>query len=358
MLTLRLATLWTGMRYFLIMMKIIVSIILIMVLNVGATTVSGQHIQLKLKNASLKEVFRELQKQANVDILYISKDLEGTAPITLNFERKTLKDALELILKEQPVSYEIENKTVLISKKQVKSQFEGAKNQIITIRGKISDDKGNPLPGTIINIKGQDTKVVTGANGTYAISVPNEESILVFSFIGFQNQEIKVGKQKVIDVKMVLGEKGLDQVVVIGYGSVLKKDLTGAVGIADIKEMEKAPVVNFDQALAGRIAGVQVSNNDGQPGQNANIVIRGGNSLTQSSAPLYVVDGFPMEDFSSSALSNFDIASITVLKDASATAIYGARGANGVVVIETKKGQIGKPTVDFSASFGTQSVIK
>lgn len=345
------------MKFFLVM-KFVFSFLLLSMLTVQASSIRAQLLSLSFKDASIKDVFKEIQKQTNYDVLYVSKDLENSLPISIKCTKIGLNECLDLILQDQSLTYEINKNTVLISKKIVESKSQLRNQQSITIRGKVTDNAGKPLPGTIVNVKGKDTKVVTSANGSYMISVPNDESFLIFSFIGFQVQEVQIGSQRNIDIKMVPQDREIDELVVIGYGAVKKGDLTGAVGTANVKEMEKAPVANFDQALAGRIAGVQVSNNDGQPGQNANIVIRGGNSLTQSSAPLYVIDGFPMEDFSSSALSNFDIASISVLKDASATAIYGARGANGVVVIETKKGQDGKPTIDFSASFGAQSAIK
>ena len=147
--------------------------------------------------------------------------------------------------------------------------------------------------------------------------------------------------------------------VVVGYGQqISKQDLTGAVSQVKMKDIEKAPVPNIDQALQGRVAGVQVSGTDGQPGEGLNIVIRGGNSLTQDNSPLYVVDGFPMEDFASSSLNPDDIESISILKDASSTSIYGARGANGVVMIETKKGKIGAPVITFNNSLGVQQVQK
>lgn len=318
----------------------------------------AQKVSLQVRSASIDEVFYKLTQQTGHTFTADAELVKKLLPINLNLHNVELKEALDKCFEGQPVDifYNKVDKIVVVRKADKKS--EPTVQPSITIRGKVTDDKGNPLPGTLINSKGEEYKVVTGTNGSYMITVSSAEAVLVFSFIGFHNQEIRVGSQRVIDVKMLAAEKGLDQVVVIGYGTVAKKDLTGAVGTADVKEMAKAPVVNFDQALAGRVAGVQVSNNDGQPGQEANIVIRGGNSLTQETAPLYVVDGFPMETFSSSALSNFDIESISVLKDASATAIYGSRGANGVIVIETKKGQVGKPTVDFSASFGAQGAIK
>ena len=147
--------------------------------------------------------------------------------------------------------------------------------------------------------------------------------------------------------------------MVIGYGEVLKKDLTGSVGQVNVKDLAIAPVMSFDQALAGRVAGVQVSSSDGQPGaENINIVIRGAGSITQDVSPLYVIDGFPMEDFDPATLSIEDIESINILKDASATAIYGARGANGVVVVESKKGKIGAPVISYNGSLGFQNITK
>lgn len=346
----------------------IAKILLIMKLTLFLLTVGfmqsyavsfAQQISIKANNISLEQAFGEIKKQTSYDFVYDEALIKTIEPVNLNIQKLGLDATLKQILQGKALDYSITDRIVTIRRRVPRTESSSSSSiQRRTVTGKVTDEKGNPLPGTLIQVKGESTKTVSEVGGSYMITVSGTEDVLVYSFIGFQNQEIKVGNQKTIDVKMAVDEKGLDQVVVIGYGTVAKKDLTGSVGTADVKEMEKAPVANFDQALAGRVAGVQVSNNDGQPGQNANIVIRGGNSLTQSTAPLYVVDGFPMEDFSSSALSNFDIASISVLKDASATAIYGSRGANGVIVIETKKGQTGKPTIDFSASFGSQGAIK
>src|SRR5690606_26977765 len=148
--------------------------------------------------------------------------------------------------------------------------------------------------------------------------------------------------------------QGLDEVVVIGYGSVQKTDLTGSVGRVAVEDLIKAPVASFTDALAGRVAGVRVSNNDGQPGEGTNIVIRGAGSLTQSTSPLYVIDGFPVENLDPATLNPEDIQSMTILKDASSTAVYGSRAANGVILIQTKRGMVGKPVVSWSSSYGLQ----
>ncbi|WP_353139983.1 TonB-dependent receptor, partial [Pseudopedobacter sp.] len=192
----------------------------------------------------------------------------------------------------------------------------------------------------------------------YKITGPTTEAILVYSFIGFSSQEYKVGNSKVLNITLKEQSTALSQIVVIGYGEVARKDLTGAVSEVNVKDIVKAPVPSFIEALAGRVAGVNVSANDGQPGAEMNIVIRGANSLTQDNSPLYVIDGFPIEDMSSAAINPDDIETLNILKDASSTAVYGSRAANGVVVIETKKGKIGKPVITFNSSVGMHKVIK
>ena len=193
-------------------------------------------------------------------------------------------------------------------------------------------------------------------NGKYTLDVPNNAT-LVISFIGYTTKEIKVGSQSVLNVSLVEEAIGLNEVVAIGYGYVKKKDLTGAVAKVNMEDLLKTPASSFDQTLGGRIAGVNVSSGEGMPGGTMNIVIRGNNSLTQDNSPLYVIDGFPVEDPAIAATINpSDAESVEVLKDASATAIYGARGANGVVIITTKKGKVGKPQLKYDGSFGFQQV--
>jgi len=178
-----------------------------------------------------------------------------------------------------------------------------------------------------------------------------------FSFVGYETLQLPLS-DRLKEVLLTRQESELDEVVVIGYGQVARRDLTGSVGTVSMENLEKAPVSSFEEGLAGRVAGVAVSATDGQPGQGMNIIIRGANSLTQSNAPLYVIDGFPIEDPDNGAINPDDIASINILKDASATAIYGSRGANGVVIIETKKGKVGAPVINFNNTIGFQSVQK
>ncbi|OAQ38272.1 hypothetical protein A5893_15895 [Pedobacter psychrophilus] len=231
-----------------------------------------------------------------------------------------------------------------------------AQNTKIKITGKIIDPQGEGIIGASIKLKGSTTTAATAdANGNYSITVPNVKSTLIFSSVGFSTKEEIVGAKKIINVTLEDDSKLLSEIVVIGYGEVNRKDLTGSVSSVNIADLTKAPVASFDDALAGRIAGVQVTSPDGQPGAAPSIIIRGGNSVTQDNSPLYVIDGFPIENFDNSSLNPSDIESIDVLKDASSAAIYGSRGANGVIIITTKRGNIGVPKVTYKNYFGLQT---
>lgn len=226
--------------------------------------------------------------------------------------------------------------------------------QLKTITGTVLE-AGQPLPGVTVRVKGSTRGTTTLANGKYSIQAASTET-LVFAFLGMETRELVVGNRTTIDVTLLVSSSSLSEVVVIGYGTVAKPDLTGSVGVVPMDEMMKAPVGTFAEALAGRVAGVKVNAADGQPGGGINIVIRGAGSLTQSTSPLYVIDGFPVEDPDPGSINPEEIESMTILKDASSTAIYGSRAANGVILIQTKRGKVGKPTVNFSSSYGIQSV--
>lgn len=226
-----------------------------------------------------------------------------------------------------------------------------------TVNGIVLDEAAMPLIGANVLIKGTKTGTITDVDGSFSIPV-RENATLVISFLGYKTEEIMVQDKKELKITLVESANIMDEVVVVGYGSVRRGDLTGAVGSVDVESMAKAPVASFDNALAGRVAGVQVSSSDGQPGSQSNVVIRGAGSLTQNVAPIYVVDGFVFEDFDPSSINPQDITSINVLKDASSTAIYGSRGANGVIIITTKMGNIGKPSITYNASLGFNKVTK
>lgn len=229
----------------------------------------------------------------------------------------------------------------------------------VLVRGTVVDQTGESVIGASIQVKGTTQGTITDIDGKFSLGVPNKKSIIVISFIGYATKELQVDTSKPMSIVLEEDTKVLDEVVVVGYQEVKKSDLTGAVAKVDMDNLLNTPSSSFDQTLGGRIAGVNVSSGEGTPGGTMNIVIRGNNSLTQDNSPLYVVDGFPVEDPAiASTINPSDIESIDVLKDASATSIYGARGANGVVIISTKKGKIGKPQLKYEGSFGVQHITK
>jgi TonB-linked SusC/RagA family outer membrane protein len=233
--------------------------------------------------------------------------------------------------------------------------------QVNEVTGIVTDDEGEPVPGVNVVIKGTTVGSITDLNGHYTISIPAGQAqpvILVFSFVGFQSQEIAVGSQTTIDVQLEVETLGLDEVVVVGYGSQRKSDVTAAISSIKPEELVELPTARVDQAIQGRTSGVYVLNTDGSPGGKTMIRIRGLNSINGGNEPLVVVDGLQGGEEMLQALNPVDIQSMEILKDASATAIYGARGANGVILITTKLGRRGKPVIDASASVGIQNLLR
>ncbi|EIM75973.1 TonB-dependent receptor plug [Nitritalea halalkaliphila LW7] len=233
----------------------------------------------------------------------------------------------------------------------------------------VSADDNDPIPGVNIRVKGTNLGAVTDIDGKYTIRVDNNEQVLVFSFIGYNNTEITIGNQSVIDVRLQTNERQLSEVVVVGYGTQSRRDLTGSVGSVTGDDINRMPVASLDAAMQGRAAGVFVQSPSGTPGAGITMQIRGNTSLSASSEPLYVIDGIPMisEDLSglfsggqaTNSLADInpaDIESIEILKDASAAAIYGSRGANGVVLITTKRGKSGDAKIDINSFYGFQRV--
>lgn len=225
------------------------------------------------------------------------------------------------------------------------------------VSGKVSDESGSALPGVSVLVKGTTAGTTTNADGTFALSVPDQNSTLIFSFIGFSTQEVAVNGRASLAIRLVADAKALDEVVVVGYGTVRKSDLTGSLAQVKAAEIKSFPTTNVLQALSGRASGVQVMQTTGAPGAGLSVRIRGTNSIQGGNEPLYVIDGFPFSG-SPTNLNNADIESIEVLKDASATAIYGSRGANGVVLITTRQGKAGQTRVDFETTYSQQSLRK
>ncbi len=332
-----------------IVMKLL-AIILTVATSLHATAAAFSQITVSGTNLPFEKVLKQIENQSGYTVFYDSAYLKIANPVTVTLKNASLEKSLEECFKNQPFTYQIVAKTIII-----KPRKTSANNDVI-IMGKVVDEKGLEIPGASVRIKNSKVGVVTNNNGLYRISVAdNKTTTLVFSFLGYVTQEIPLNGKTSVNVQMTEDLKKLSEVVVIGYGSVERGDLTGAVSSIKMVDFYKAPVTSFEEALAGRVAGVTVSGSDGQPGAVNNIVIRGPGSITQDNSPLYVIDGFPMEDSDNSSINPNDIESIDILKDASSTAIYGSRGANGVIIITTKKGKKGDPVINFNAYYGLQN---
>lgn len=239
-----------------------------------------------------------------------------------------------------------------------------------TITGTVVDENSEPLPGVNILIKGTSTGTITDIEGNYSLQVPEDATTLVLSSVGYTSQEIAINGQNVIDVSLSPDIQSLSEVVVVGYGTQKKADVTGAIATMEAKTIEERPLVRVDQALVGQMAGVRVQQTSGVPGAGFKIQVRGSGSIGAGDQPLYVVDGFPLDVSSQNSGGGFatgnpldninpnDIESIQVLKDASAAAIYGSRGANGVVIITTKSGKSGKPRITYNSYYGWNETSK
>ncbi|HEY1202821.1 MAG TPA: SusC/RagA family TonB-linked outer membrane protein, partial [Niastella sp.] len=241
----------------------------------------------------------------------------------------------------------------------------GQSNITSRIAGQLFNDQtGEPLGGASISINSVPAGALLGRglsadDGTFSIMVKTADSVrITINYVGFAGRSMVTQVGQGIQIRLTPVSTELNSAVVIGYGKVKRKDLTGSVSQVQMGDLMKAPVRSFEEALGGRVAGVQVTSSDGQPGAETNIVIRGANSITQDNSPLYVIDGFPIENPNNNAINPQDIESIEVLKDASSTAIYGARGANGVILITTKKGKGSTATINFSTSYGFQQANK
>lgn len=290
------------------------------------------------KEVSVDEVFRIIKNQTEYRFLY-PEDMFSEAPnVELKAGEIELGTLLNRTLAVSKVRYKLsENNTIVIE------TSTSEVTQGIQITGTVKDQNNVPLPGVNILEKGTTNGTQTDFDGNYSLNVSNNNSILVFSYVGYASQEILVNNQRSINITLKEDLSELDEVVVIGYGTVKKRDLTGAVSSVDSEEIKLAPVVSPIEAIQGRVAGLDIARNDGRAGSSMSILLRGNRSLTAGSEPIYIIDGIQGNP---NFLNPNDIESIDVLKDASSTSIYGSAGANGVIIITTKKAKEGKMQVD------------
>jgi TonB-dependent starch-binding outer membrane protein SusC len=344
----------------LLVMKLTTIILLSACLQLSARGYA-QSVTLAEKNLSLEKLFRHLEKQTGYGFFYDHKLVDKAPRISVNFKNMPLEDALNDALKNQLLTYSIVGKNVVIKTKEMFVALGPVKvfvqDTMVTATGKVTDAKGAPLPGATVVVKGTNNGTATDAGGNFKLRAPRG-ALLTVSYLGYKTQEVQAASEQAINIPLEEQVNLTDEIVVIGYGTVRKSDLTGSLSQVKAKDLASYPSTNVMQALNGRASGVRVMQNGGSPGGSVSIRIRGTNSILGGNEPLYVIDGFPYNG-NPTFLQNSDIASVEILKDASSTAIYGSRGANGVVMITTKSGRkTGGTTVDVEAGYTVQSVTK
>lgn len=344
---------------------------------VSGNTLFAQMINLSVKNAPLPTVIKEIEKQSNYSFVYTKEHKAMMKPITIKLENTELPTVLNLIFKDQKLEYTISDKYIVIKVKQylktVDNQYKNVENNPVVsdlvITGVIKDNQGKPLDGATVAENGTLNKVITNISGEFKLKIKHTNAVLVVSYIGYLEQLVTINNNTKVNVSLIPINQNLEDVVVVGYGTVRKSDLTGSVAKLKVEGTEDKPITSVDQLIQGRVSGVQLTQNSGAPGSGMTFLIRGATSFTGSNQPLFIIDGYPVEtgqnslsptsgsDFLSAsvpptnplaAINPNDIESIEILKDASSTAIYGSRGANGVVLITTKRGKIKKDQISFS----------
>lgn len=313
------------------------------------------NISLRTENLRFRELLNQIEKQASVKFIYSSSIIDTRQKLSINVQNKKLDMVLKDLLSPLNIHYSVSGNRIMlkaaipefskenISPENSENLYSESDKIDRNITGRVTDKNGESLPGVTVVVKNTSRGIITDSNGEYLISIPETANAsLVFSFVGFITQEILIGGQESINVSLEIDEKNLEEVIVVGYGSVKKKDLTGSIVQISPDAYKSQPVQGISEMLRGNAPGVLVkTNGDG----STRIRIRGSNSLNGNNDPLYIVDGVPMGSYSPN-----DVESIEILKDASATAIYGSRGANGVVIVTTKRGKKGEPSLEISAN--------
>ncbi|MCF0061192.1 TonB-dependent receptor [Dyadobacter chenwenxiniae] len=324
----------------------------------NAQSLLSQKITVVAAGSEVKKVLNQVEKQADVKFVFSSKLIKSARKVNVNATEKPLYEVLDQILTPLGLQYEVSGKIIILKRQDVLPTEIPVKSNAPkrNLTGKVVDEMNSPLPGVSIVVKGTQTGTTTDADGGFTLDVP-DNAVLVLSFVGFVTKEVPVENQSTINITLQADVRALNELVVVGYGVVKKSDLTGSVASIKSAELNAYPATNLMQSLAGRATGVQISQNTGAPGSPISVRIRGTNSVQGGNEPLYVVDGFPYSG-SPTLLNNADVESIEILKDASATAIYGSRGANGVVLITTKKGKSGRISVDLDSYVGFQKPRK
>lgn len=324
-------------------MKLITVLLFMGIMQIHAAVYSQNTLTINENNATVKQMFKLIEKNSKYTVFYRLDQVDLNHKVQVNTENASIDDVMKQVLKDQPLTYQLMDDIVVVK------PADGKDVPALTVTGKVVDSKGVPLPGVTITLKGTTIATSTDVSGMYKLTLPDGNGTLVYRFIGYTTQEVAVGNRAVLNVTLVDEPKALSEVVVVGYATQKKKDLTGAVTVVNVSDMTKTPTGSVSEQLQGQAPGVSVVGS-GQPGQEPDIRIRGINTFG-SNAPLFVIDGVPTTD--ASTINPNDIENLQVLKDAGSASIYGSRASNGVIIITTKRGT-GKVKIQYDAYYGTQ----
>jgi TonB-linked SusC/RagA family outer membrane protein len=317
----------------------------------------SQRISLNQHNVPLEQVLKEIKRQTGYFFLY-DLDLiqQQSKPVNIKVSNASIEDVMTKTLQSQPFSWEIKERTILIKPLQ-SGPGKNQKEKGIDIRGKVTDENGTGLPGASVKVKGSSTAAITDQTGSFNLKNVEENAVLLVSYIGYLSQEVRVQGQ-VLTIQLQPDISTLNNVVITGYTAYSKNQSTSAASLVTADKINQVPGMTVDQILQGRVPGMSVISTSGQPGQSASVVIRGIGSVNGSSTPLYILDGVPIEGNYFQTINPEDIESATVLKDASAKALYGSRGSNGVIVLTTKKGTPGRLSVQYNSQYGFSNLSR
>jgi TonB-linked SusC/RagA family outer membrane protein len=350
--------------------SLIPALLLMLVLCSYASDSSGQKllekkVTLKLTDEKITQVFTELEKQVDIRFVYSPELIGASRKVNLDVQEKELAKVLDDLLTNLNIHYELVDNYIILSKRTAATATrwqsfgsipDNSPYAFVKVTGRITSTTGQPLEGVSVVVKGTTIGTTTNSNGEFTLNTPDAKSVLVVSYIGYLTQEIQVGSKTFFNVQLITNNNQLNDVVVIGYGTVKKSDLTGSVGVVNVANTEKVATYDVARSLQGQVAGVSVQGS-GEPGGYVNIKIRGISSLNDNN-PLFVIDGVPIVNEAPYDFPNDDIESIQILKDASAAAIYGSRAAAGVIIITTKKGKSGPLHLNYSMYLGAQNMPK
>jgi len=331
-------------------MKLTTFLILISVFCVFATETysQGKTLDLNMGKTTVKEVLSKIEDQSDFKFMYSGNVVDVNRDVSINFKNAKIDAVLKILFAGTDIEYVLKDRFVILTKSVSNNELP-IQQLGNTITGKVTDSSGSAIPGVSVVVRGTTIGTITDSNGNYSLPNISDKAVLKFSFVGMQMQEIAVAGKTTINVMLADENIGIDEVVAIGYGTVKKSNLTGSVSKMTDQGIMDRPIAAIGEAFQGQLAGVRAQAQSGRPGDDLTIRIRGVNSINGDSSPLFVIDGVPRPNMSD--LNPDDIASIQILKDASSTAIYGARGGNGVILIETKRGK-GKPAVSFESYYG------